>query len=72
LELTKVVKELNRIKIIKHFNFELLLEGSDPRWSSEYCWILGLLVFTHKVKQKELLELASVKVKEVIRGQTTI
>ncbi len=66
------MKELNRIKIIEHFNFELLLEGSDPRWSSEYYWSLRLLVFTHKVKQKELLELASVKVKQVMWGQITI
>jgi hypothetical protein len=71
LELTEAMKELNRIKTTKHFNFELLLEGSDLG-CFENCWSLGLLFFTHKVRQKELLELESVKVKEVIGGHTTI
>ncbi len=59
--LTKAMKELDMIKTIKHFNFELLLEGSDLGCGFENCWSLRLLFFTHKVRQKELLKLKNVK-----------
>jgi hypothetical protein len=62
------VKELDRIETIEHFNFELLLEGSDLGWSFENCWSLGLLFFKYKVRWKKLLKLESVKVREVVGG----
>jgi hypothetical protein len=46
------VKELDRIKIAEHFNFELLLEGSDLGWGSRNCWSLKLVVLHIKLGRK--------------------
>jgi hypothetical protein len=50
------MKELDKIKTVEHFDFELFLEGSHFRCNFENGWSWGYL-FTHKVKLKELLEL---------------
>jgi hypothetical protein len=39
------MKELDKIKILEHFNFELLLEGSDLGWSFGNCWSLGKKIY---------------------------
>jgi hypothetical protein len=38
------MKELNRIKTIEHYNFELLLKGNDLGWSLGIFCSLGLIV----------------------------
>jgi len=50
------MKEVDRIKIVDHFDFELFFEGSHFGCNFQNGWSRGYL-FTHKVKLKELLEL---------------
>jgi len=54
--INKVMKELDRIRIVEHFDFELFLEGNHLGYNFENGWSWGYL-FTHIVKLKELLEL---------------
>jgi hypothetical protein len=47
------MKELDRIKIIEHFNFELFLEGNDIGWNYENCLSLGwFFFFAHIVRER--------------------
>ncbi len=48
----KGMKELDRIRIVEHFDFELFLEGSNLGYSFENGWSWAYL-FTHIVKLKE-------------------
>lgn len=46
------MKELDRIKTIETFNFELLLEGNDLGWDFENCWSFSIVVL-HIIKDKD-------------------
>ncbi len=50
------MKELDKIKNVEHFDFELLLKGSDLGCCSRNCWSWEIVFFTHG-KLRELLEL---------------
>jgi hypothetical protein len=51
------VKELDNIKIFGHFDFKLLLEGSDLGCSFGNCWSWGNLIFYTHGKLRDPLNL---------------